>query len=64
VPKWISEIKDLSDTNCSIVLVANKADVSLNKRQVTTEEGNDIAKIYGIEFYEVSVFLNTGIKEA
>ena len=64
VPKWISEIKDLADTNCSIVIVANKADVSFNKRQVTTEEGNNLAKKHCLEFYEVSVFQNIGIKEA
>ena len=50
--------------NCSIVLVANKADVPPNERDVSTKEGELLAEKHRLDFYEVSTMNNTGVREA
>lgn len=46
---------------CSIVLVANKADLNEGEREVSSAEGEAVAEKYGFEFFEVSATQNTGI---
>ena len=40
--KWFNELKDLSESNPRIILVANKVD--LPNKEIETEEGQDLAK--------------------
>lgn len=54
VPNWIRQIKEFSNlSELSIVLLGNKNDLT-DKRQVTTEEGIELAAKYNIIFSEVS----------
>ena len=46
--------------NVMKVLVANKADL---KKEVTTEEGMEVAKQYGMKYIEASAFSGLGVKE-
>lgn len=55
VEKWIEQVHTNAGPNCSIVIVANKTDVPFNERDVTLEEGDQLAEKHGLEFYEVSV---------
>jgi len=64
VEKWIGQVNNKANPNCSIILVANKADVADSERTVSTEEGDQLAEKHGLEFYEVSAMENTGISEA
>ena len=41
------------DFETTIILVGNKADLG-DKRQVTTEEGQSVAEVYGLDFIEMS----------
>ena len=45
------------------VIVANKCDLE-NDRQVSTEEGKDLAKNFGCKFFEVSAKLNINVDES
>lgn len=54
VPNWIRQIKEFSNlSELSLVLIGNKNDLT-DKRQVSTEEGIELAAKYNIIFSEVS----------
>ena len=53
VDKWIGELKANGSEDVLIMLVGNKSDLE-DKRQVSKEEGQDLADKYGIQFYETS----------
>lgn len=58
IPKWITFIKTIENT--TLVLCGNKID--LQQREVTAEEGAELAKKEGISFFEVSAKTNANIK--
>ena len=58
IPNWISFIK--SHESPTLVLCGNKID--LEKREVTKEEGENLAKKEKIAFFEVSAKTGDGIK--
>ena len=51
------------DFETSIILVGNKADLG-DKRQVTTEEGQSVAQVYGLGFIEISALSEDSVKKA
>eukprot|EP01091_Cochliopodium_minus_P016636 TRINITY_DN62_c0_g1_i1.p1 TRINITY_DN62_c0_g1~~TRINITY_DN62_c0_g1_i1.p1 ORF type:complete len:189 (+),score=71.43 TRINITY_DN62_c0_g1_i1:79-645(+) len=48
--------------NVPIVLCGNKCDLE-NEREVSTQEGKDLAKSFGVPFFESSALLRTNIEE-
>lgn len=58
IPKWITFIKTIENT--TLVLCGNKID--LQQREVTVEDGEELAKKEGIAFFEVSAKTNMNIK--
>ena len=59
---WMEEIENHAPSTVSIVLCGNKCDLE-GLRQVTTEEGKEIAKTYGIQFNETSARNNINLEE-
>ena len=53
VSTWIEDCKNQSPKTIFMVLVGNKSDLN-DRRQVNTEEGQELADKYGIQFYETS----------
>ena len=54
VTTWIEDYKNImSSEKILIILVGNKSDLN-DKRQVSTEEGQDLADKFGILFFEIS----------
>lgn len=59
---WIQHVRDQQGSNGTLVLVGNKVDLA-ERRQVTTREGEEMAKEAGTLFFEVSAKLGTNIEE-
>ena len=53
ISSWIEDCKNQSPKTIYMVLVGNKTDLE-EERQVSTEEGKELAEKYGLEFYETS----------
>ena len=53
IPKWIKQIKEVSNEEVPIFLVGNMND-NEEKREITREEGEKLAKEYYINYYECS----------
>ena len=62
VSTWIEECKGQSPKTIFMVLVGNKSDLA-DKRQVNTEEGQELAEKYGMLFYESSAKTGTNVEE-
>ena len=62
IKKWINEIKDEAQKNIIIYIVGNKIDIS-EKRQVTTQEGKELAEKYGLPFCESSARTGENVNE-
>ena len=60
---WIDQIKLNAPESAKSVLIGNKCDLN-NERQISKEEGEEFAKKYNTQFYEVSAKDGTNIKEA
>ena len=63
IQKWTEDIKDSKGLDFPIILIGNKVDLS-DKREVSKESGEELAKEYGFKFYETSNKDGTNIKEA
>uniref|UniRef100_A0AAY4BVX7 Ras-related protein Rab-15 n=2 Tax=Denticeps clupeoides TaxID=299321 RepID=A0AAY4BVX7_9TELE len=63
IMKWASDVEEYAPEKVQKILVGNKSDEE-QKRQVATEQGNKLAKAYGMDFYETSAFTNHNIKES
>ena len=59
--EWVQSISENSDKNVKFILVGNKIDL---KREVSKDEGKNMAKQYGISYHETSAKDNIGIDEA
>ena len=53
VEKWYNEIKKTSDPNINLILIGNKSDLK-DKRQISTEEGENKAKEMNVAYLETS----------
>jgi len=59
-PTWIRRVQDHVSPNVTIILVGNKLDEAKN-RQVTFQEGFNMAVSFGLPFMEVSAKNGTGL---
>ncbi|XP_051954148.1 ras-related protein Rab-15-like isoform X3 [Xyrauchen texanus] len=62
IMKWASDVDEYAPEKVQKILVGNKSDEE-QKRQVATEQGNKLAKAYGMDFFETSAFTNHNITE-
>ena len=62
VNTWIEEVQNQSPKTILIILVGNKIDLK-DKREVTYEEGNDLANKNGIIFMETSAKTGENVNE-
>jgi Ras-related protein Rab-8A len=53
IRNWISQIQQHADVHVNKILVGNKCDM-LDEKVVSTEEGDKLAKEFGIQFFECS----------
>ena len=53
---------NLSLDETSVIILGNKCDIE--QREVSNEEGIELANSYEVKFYETSALKNIGIKEA
>ena len=59
---WIEDCKNQSPKTIYMILVGNKSDLE-DKREVTLEEGKELADKYGIDFYETSAKTGYNVEE-
>mmetsp|Transcript_23958 Transcript_23958/g.42661 ORF Transcript_23958/g.42661 Transcript_23958/m.42661 type:complete len:205 (-) Transcript_23958:329-943(-) len=62
ISHWLAQIKEHADAQVNVVLVGNKCDIA-DKRQVATEEGQQLADEYKLKFFETSAKANTRVDE-
>ena len=62
VSTWIEDCKNQSPKTIYMVLVGNKSDLE-DKRQVSTEEGQELADKYGMLFFETSAKNGQNVEE-
>ncbi len=63
VKKWVNSIKEEVTSKVVIVLVGNKIDLD-KKRQVQTDEGEQIAEEFDMPFFECSALTGENINSA
>ena len=62
VSTWIDDCKNQSPKTIFMVLVGNKSDLN-DRRQVNTEEGQELAEKYGMLFFETSAKSGENVEE-
>lgn len=62
VKDWIGQIEQHADFSVNKILVGNKCDMK-ETRQVSEEEGQELAALYGIPFFETSPKLNINVSD-
>ena len=60
--KWVEDVRAERGTDVVICLVGNKTDLGNDKRQITTEEGEEKAKKDGLLFMECSAKAGYNVK--
>ena len=63
VTKWLEEVKNNSSKAITVILIGNKKDLE-DKRQVSYEEGEALAKDNGLMFLETSAKTSYNVVEA
>jgi len=63
ISEWMENIRKIKNEQFPIVLVGNKCDLE-DKRVISKEEGEDLAKKYELPFYETSNKDNINIEES
>ena len=61
VHNWMAEVEKHAAANISRVLVGNKSDLE-EKRDVTTEQGQELAEHYGVRFLETSAKVSNNVE--
>ncbi|XP_010261713.1 PREDICTED: ras-related protein RABA6b-like [Nelumbo nucifera] len=61
--KWLQELRHFGESELVIVLVGNKSDLGHN-REVTEEEGQEVAEREGLCFMETSALENLKVEDA
>ena len=58
--KWLTDVRELTDYDCSVMVLGNKNDCDMtgavSQREVTAEEGIDFAHDREVSFFEVSAY--------
>ena len=62
VKQWIEDVQSFANKDTNLVLVGNKVDLN-NKRKISKEEGQNLAKEYGMDFYESSALTGENIND-
>ena len=62
ITDWVSQVREEASHNVVIYLIGNKIDLS-NERNVSTEEGKELAEKLGLPFNEASALDGTNINE-
>ena len=62
IPGWVKSIQETKGNNFPMILCGNKIDIEDN-REVTQQEGEELANEYGIEFFEISNKEGTNVNE-
>jgi len=60
---WAKAIDQHAAKSVNRILVGNKCDL-VDKRQITTEKGRELANEFGIQFFETSAKNSTSVEEA
>jgi len=60
---WLKDLKLNSNPDAKMILIGNKCDLE-EERKVSKEEGENLAKKYGISFYETSAKTGANVQEA
>ena len=63
IDKWLAEIKLSSNNEINMVLIGNKCDLE-DKREVSIEEAQNIAKLLNLAFMETSALNGTNVEKA
>ena len=63
IASWIEDCKNSSPKSVLMVLVGNKADLDSEKREISYEEGKELAEKYDILFFETSAKTGQNVKE-
>ena len=63
VKQWMNEIERFANDNVCKVLVGNKVDL-VEKRQVSKQDGEDLAKQYDIPYIETSAKSNISVEDS
>jgi len=63
IRNWMRNIEQHSSQNVQKILIANKCDQS-DERLISTTRGEDVAKEYGIKFFETSAKNDINVYEA
>lgn len=60
---WHANIEQHASEGVNKILIGNKSDW-VDKRQVTLEQGRELAEEFGIRFMETSAKVNEGVEDA
>ena len=63
ITKWMRDIKNEKGNDFPVILIGNKIDKE-EKRQVSKNEGEELAQQYGIDFFETSNKIGTNVNES
>jgi GTPase SAR1 family protein len=63
IENWMSEVEKHASDNISRILVGNKCDMT-DARQVSTDEGKELAEHYNVRFLETSAKDCKNVEEA
>uniref|UniRef100_A0A7S0H1K0 Uncharacterized protein n=1 Tax=Amorphochlora amoebiformis TaxID=1561963 RepID=A0A7S0H1K0_9EUKA len=61
--KWIQDVRAYAEQNVNLVLIGNKCDLA-ESREVDYETGENLAKEFGIKFFETSAKDHVNVTEA
>mmetsp|Transcript_10771 Transcript_10771/g.12797 ORF Transcript_10771/g.12797 Transcript_10771/m.12797 type:complete len:204 (+) Transcript_10771:93-704(+) len=63
IRKWIQDVRAYAEQNVNLVLIGNKCDL-IQKKVVSTEQAEELANEYGIQFFETSAKEDTNVTKA
>jgi len=63
IRNWISQIQQHADVHVNKILVGNKCDMT-DEKVVSTEEGQKLAKEFGIDFWEASAKNDINVEQS
>jgi len=61
--KWLKYVDEYANSNVKMIIVGNKCDLE-GEREVSPEDGKQLATQYDVSFYETSAYAMINIDEA